>query len=178
MKLTTKDVKVVENPEFRMLNNRVGLFNSSFQDFKRYGIPKAQLILTDIPFTEDDEEDHYTYSTLPFACIITKSCVITVCIADTSIVTDILSGRIKDINIEKRKKFSLQIQMAISKKFLWYLTQIQKSGQRVQAQLEKKMKNEDIMEMMDLQKELEAKFDELFGPLEDEANDTNNDTDN
>ena len=27
MKLTTKDVKVVENPEFRMLNNRVGLFN-------------------------------------------------------------------------------------------------------------------------------------------------------
>ncbi len=112
------------------------------------------LILTDIPFTEDDEEDHYTYSTLPFACIITKSCVITVCIADTSIVTDILSGRIKDINIEKRKKFSLQIQMAISKKFLWYLTQIQKSGQRVQAQLEKKMKNEDIMEMMDLQKAL------------------------
>ena len=111
------------------------------------------LVLTDIPFTEDDE-DHYTYSTLPFASILTKSCIITVCIADTSIVTDILSGRIKDINIEKRKKFLLQIQMAISKKFLWYLTQIQKSGQRVQAQLEKKMKNEDIMEMMDLQKAL------------------------
>lgn len=51
MKLTTKDVKVVENPEFRMLNNRVGLFNSSYQDFKRYGIPKAQLILTDIPYS-------------------------------------------------------------------------------------------------------------------------------
>lgn len=41
MKLTTKDVKVVDDPEFRMLNNRVGLFNSSYQDFKRYGIPKA-----------------------------------------------------------------------------------------------------------------------------------------
>ena len=36
---------------------------------------------------------------------------------------------------------------------------------------------EEDTEMMDLQKELEAKFDELFGPLEDEANDTNNDTD-
>ena len=55
MKLTTKDVKVVENPEFRMLNNRVGLFNSSFQDFKRYGIPKAQLILTDIPYSLGDK---------------------------------------------------------------------------------------------------------------------------
>jgi len=55
MKLTTKDVATVENPEFRMLNNRVGLFNSSFQDFKRYGIPKAQLILTDIPYSLGDK---------------------------------------------------------------------------------------------------------------------------
>lgn len=51
MKLTTKDVMTVASPEFRMQNNRVGLFNSSFQDFKRYGIPKAQLILTDIPYS-------------------------------------------------------------------------------------------------------------------------------
>ena len=55
MKLTTKDVKVVDDPEFRMMNNRVGLFNSSFQDFKRYGIPKAQLILTDIPYSLGDK---------------------------------------------------------------------------------------------------------------------------
>lgn len=38
------------NPEFRMIHNRVGLFNSHFQNFKQYGIPKAQLILTDIPY--------------------------------------------------------------------------------------------------------------------------------
>lgn len=55
MKLSTKDVKVVDNPEFRMLHNRVGLFNSSYQDFKRYGIPKAQLILTDIPYSLGDK---------------------------------------------------------------------------------------------------------------------------
>lgn len=54
MKLTTKDVQKVD-PEFRMLNNRIGLFNSSFQDFKRYGIPKAQLILTDIPYSLGDK---------------------------------------------------------------------------------------------------------------------------
>lgn len=50
MKLTTKDVTVVY-PEFRMQNNRIGLFNSSYQDFKRFGLPKAQLILTDIPYS-------------------------------------------------------------------------------------------------------------------------------
>ena len=55
MKLDKRDVTVVDNPEFRMMNNRVGLFNSSFQDFKRYGIPKAQLILTDIPYSLGDK---------------------------------------------------------------------------------------------------------------------------
>lgn len=41
MKLDKRDVTAVD-PEFRMMNNRVGLFCSSFQDFKRFGIPKAQ----------------------------------------------------------------------------------------------------------------------------------------
>ena len=49
MKHTIEDVKTV-NPEFRMMSNRIGLFNSHFQNFKLYGIPKAQLILTDIPY--------------------------------------------------------------------------------------------------------------------------------
>lgn len=49
MKHTIEDVKTV-NPEFRMYHNRIGLFNSHFQNFKQFGIPKAQLILTDIPY--------------------------------------------------------------------------------------------------------------------------------
>lgn len=49
MKHTIDDVKTV-NPEFRMYHNRIGLFNSHFQNFKQFGVPKAQLILTDIPY--------------------------------------------------------------------------------------------------------------------------------
>lgn len=51
MKLTTKDVRQVDNPEFRIMNNRVGLFNTTMQDYKKLGLPKAQLILTDIPYS-------------------------------------------------------------------------------------------------------------------------------
>ena len=49
MKATVKDLQKVD-PEFRMNSNRIGLFNSHFQNFKQFGIPKAQLILTDIPY--------------------------------------------------------------------------------------------------------------------------------
>lgn len=43
---------MVENvyPEFRMQSNRIGLFNSHFQKFKSFGIPKAQLIIADVPY--------------------------------------------------------------------------------------------------------------------------------
>lgn len=49
MKHTIEELKKVD-PEFRMMHNRVGLFNSHFQNFKQFGVPKAQLILTDIPY--------------------------------------------------------------------------------------------------------------------------------
>lgn len=49
MKHTIADVTSV-TPEMRLYHNRIGLFNSHFQNFKQFGVPKAQLILTDIPY--------------------------------------------------------------------------------------------------------------------------------
>lgn len=112
------------------------------------------LALTDIPITEDDD-DHYTYSTLPFGFICTDSVVVTVCINETSIIYDLMSGRfIKDFNIHKRTRFLLQLQYAISKKYLQYLKQIDRASQRVQNELEKSMRNGELIEMLDLEKSL------------------------
>ena len=36
--------------EFKMERGRIGLFNTHFQNFKQFGIPKAQLILADVPY--------------------------------------------------------------------------------------------------------------------------------
>ena len=51
MKHTIDDVKLTIEPEFRMLHNRVGVFNSHFQNFKNFGVPRAQLIIADPPIT-------------------------------------------------------------------------------------------------------------------------------
>lgn len=50
MKHTIEDVKLTIEPEFRMLHNRVGVFNSHFQNWKIYNIPRAQLIISDVPY--------------------------------------------------------------------------------------------------------------------------------
>lgn len=112
------------------------------------------MAVTDIPITEEDD-DRYTYATLPFGCITTDNCIVTVCLNQTSIINDLMAGRyVKDFNIHKRTRFVLQLQYVIAKKYLQYLKQIDRASQRVQAELEKSMKNEGLIEMLALEKSL------------------------
>ena len=114
----------------------------------------ALLVVTDIPFTEEDE-DHYTYTTLPFGFISTPDVMITVCLEETSLIDDMLSARfVKDFNLHKRTRFLIQLQYTISKKFVHYLKQLDRASQRVQNVLEKSMKNAELIEMLDLEKSL------------------------
>ena len=114
----------------------------------------ALLVVTDIPFTVEDE-NHYTYTTLPFGFISTDNVMITVCLEETRLIDDMLSARfVKDFNLHKRTRFLIQLQYTISKKFLHYLKQIDRASQRVQNELEKSMKNSELIEMLDLEKSL------------------------
>ncbi len=114
----------------------------------------ALLVVTDIPFTEEDD-NHYTYTTLPFGFISTSEVMVTVCLEETSLIDDMLSARfVKDFNLHKRTRFLIQLQYTISKKFLHYLKQIDRASQRVQNVLEKSMKNGELIEMLDLEKSL------------------------
>ena len=45
----------------------------------------ALLVVTDIPFTEEDD-NHYTYTTLPFGFISTSEVMVTVCLEETSLI--------------------------------------------------------------------------------------------
>lgn len=124
---------------------------------ERARIEKEDNILmsvTDIPITEEDD-DKYTYATLPFGFISTENTVVTVCLNETSIIYDLMAGRyVRDFNIHKRMRFFLQLQYVISKKYLQYLNQIDRASQRVQNELEKAMKNESLIEMLSLEKAL------------------------
>lgn len=112
------------------------------------------MCVTDIPITEEDD-DIYTYATLPFGCVITDKTIITVCLNETSITYELLAGRfVRDLNVHKRTRFFLQLQYVIAKKYLQYLKQIDRSSQRVQTELEKSMKNEKLIEMLSLEKAL------------------------
>lgn len=150
---TDKEIELIS----RSLNIPEDMLKAALDSEERAHIDKEDGVIcaiTDIPITEDDDEK-YSYSTLPFGCITTPECVVTVCLNETSIIYDLMAGRyVKDFNIHKRTRFFLQLEYVIAKKYLQYLKQIDRASQRVQSELEKAMKNEGLSEMLSLEKAL------------------------
>jgi len=113
------------------------------------------MILLDVPVIEEDpENDYYTYGTIPLSIIHRDNYLVTVCLKENSVINDFKYGRVKNVETFKSTRLTFQLLYAVSTKFLYYLRLINKASQRVQSTLEKSMKNNAILEMLDLQKSL------------------------
>ena len=113
------------------------------------------MILIDVPIIEEDPEDnYYTYGTIPMSIIHKDNYLVTVCLRENSVVNDFKFGRVKNVETYKSTRLTFQLLYAVSTKYLTYLRLINKASQRVQSTLEKSMKNNAILEMLDLQKSL------------------------
>lgn len=113
------------------------------------------LIIVDIPtITEADEKDWYTYSTLPMAMIYNENYFVTVCLRETTVLSDFIRGRVKNFDVNKKTRFIYQILYVNAIKFLHFLKQIDKTSTRVQSKLHRSMKNQELIQLLDLEKAL------------------------
>ena len=111
------------------------------------------LIIVDIPFVES-EGSGYIYSTIPMGIILVDEVIITVCTRETPIITDFTEERIRNFWTFKRTRFILQLLHRNASRFLAYLKQIDKASMHVQDLLEKSSRNQELLQMMKLEKSL------------------------
>lgn len=111
------------------------------------------LILVDLPTIESDGKESI-YSTIPLGLIRTADGLITVCLRDSHILRDFSQGRIRDLDTNDSPRFILQILYRISTRYLQYLRQIDRKTNTVEAQLQKNMRNKDLMQLTRLEKSL------------------------
>ena len=111
------------------------------------------LILVDIPYVEA-EGSGYVYSTIPLGIVLCDDVIITVCTRDTPIISDFTEERIRNFWTFKRVRFILQLLHRNAGRFLSYLKQIDKSSMLVQEKLEKASRNQELLQMMKLEKSL------------------------
>ncbi len=111
------------------------------------------MVLVDIPRVELDGKN-YLYSTLPMAIIHLPDYVITVCLMESSLIRDIVEGRVRNVETHKKTRFILQLLYRNATRYLWYLRQIDHASNRVQAELQRSYRNKELLQMMTLEKSL------------------------
>jgi len=111
------------------------------------------LIIVDIPYI-DDSDTGAAYTTIPMGIVIVDDVIITVSTRESTVITDFTEERIRGFWTFKRTRFLLQILQRTASRYLTYLKQIDKSSQFVQKRLEKDMRNQELLQMMKLEKSL------------------------
>lgn len=111
------------------------------------------LILVDIPVTEERNDKDW-YITIPLSIIVTDEMIFTVCLEDSSILSAFMDGRVRNFYTYKRTRFILQILYKNASMFLHYLRIIDKKSEMVETKLHKSQRNQELIELLELEKSL------------------------
>lgn len=108
------------------------------------------LIITNIPLMINETN----YDTLPLGMIITEDHIITVCLEDNPVFSEFNKETYRSFNTAKRTRFLFQVLYKSASYYLRYLRQINKHTDQIELDLRTSMKNQEIFQLMDLQKGL------------------------
>jgi len=111
------------------------------------------MILVDIPIIEERNEKDW-YGTIPLGIFITDHVLITVCLMETPILTAFMEGRVRNFNTFWKTRFILQILYKNASWYLHYLRIIDKKSEEVEQKLHVSSKNQELIEMLELEKSL------------------------
>lgn len=111
------------------------------------------MIVLDIPVTEIRNDKEY-FHTIPFAIIKTSEVVITVCLEDTPVLTVFMDGRVRDFDLNHPVKFIFQMLYRNSTMYLQYLRIIDKKSDEVEKKLHVSQRNQELIDMLELEKSL------------------------
>ena len=111
------------------------------------------LVLVDIPSIEERSGKDW-FVTIPLAIIMTNDVLITVCLEETPVLTSFMDGRVRDFHTFMKTRFILQILYKNATQYLQYLRIIDKKSEVIERKLHQSQKNEELIELLELEKSL------------------------
>lgn len=118
-------------------------------------IGRGQVEATILRIPMQNKEGGLPFSTVPIGIITNGEVIVSVCYFKTEVIPDFIQySRKKDVHV--RNKFDLILRIIYSSAvwFLKYLKQINCEVNRAEKELEKSIRNEDLLQLMKLQKTL------------------------
>lgn len=111
------------------------------------------LIVVDIPALVDSSHKN-KYRTLPLGIIHTTNYIVTVMLKENKLFDDFETGHVKDFCTEKKTRFTIQLFLRISQGYLRALNEMNKDIQREERILAQATKNQELLEMLNIEKSL------------------------
>lgn len=111
------------------------------------------MVLVNIP-TVQEESKQELYDTIPLALFIAKKNVVTVCLEASPILKAFVTGKTKEFNTNYKSRFVLQVLYRTASTYLYYLRQVDKKSEAIEARLHKSTDNNDLLELLKLEKSL------------------------
>ncbi len=111
------------------------------------------LIILDIPTTEERQGKEYFY-TIPLGIIFLEEVIVTICLEDTPVLTVFMDGRVRNFQTQKKTRFIYQMLYRNATMFLQYLRIIDKKSSAVEKKLQISQRNQELIEMLELEKSL------------------------
>jgi magnesium transporter len=111
------------------------------------------LIIVDLP-TQTKEVNLDVYTTIPVGIVLTRGCVLTVCLRGDTLLQDFAEGRVKGLVTTQRNRFVLQLLYRAATRYLQYLRVIDRTTHRIEQDLHGSLKNKELIQLLKLQKSL------------------------
>ena len=111
------------------------------------------LILVDIPMIEERNDKDW-YGTIPLGIIVTKKMIFTICLEDTQVLARFMEGRVRNFFTYMKTRLILQILYRNASMYLRYLRIIDKKSEQVEEKLHMSTRNQELMELLELEKSL------------------------
>ncbi|MBP3888837.1 MAG: magnesium transporter CorA family protein [Cellulosilyticum sp.] len=111
------------------------------------------VIIVDVPIKEADEGIG-EYVTIPMTIILGDKFIITTCLKNIKLLEDFSSGKVKGFFTYKKTRFILQLLYKNASYYLQYLRQIDRLSHKNEQELQKSLKNKELIELLDLEKSL------------------------
>ena len=111
------------------------------------------MFIVDCPLIVDSDDGGDSYTTLPLSVIYNDKCIVTVCLKGNTVLKDFITGR-EEMHTDRPVQFILKFLLGNAKRFLYCLKQIDRKTRRIQSEMEKTMRNSEIIQLLDLQNSL------------------------
>ena len=111
------------------------------------------LIIVDVPTYEERNNKSY-YVTIPLGIIVTENAVITTCLQELTLFDNFFNRRAKNFYTFMKTRFVFQLLYRNAELFLTALRSIDRQSDRIEAELENATRNEQLIDMMELEKSI------------------------